>query len=361
MSTTLFTGSYCAEDVYFLLQPMDVQDTPIHIKEALIQSGGKHYSELLSHEKLPSAEYLTLFHQAMALNKHRVAQDVVCLAEQIVATRKQGITVVSLARAGTPIGVLLKQLLKRRYNMEVPHYSVSILRDVGLDTNALRYILQHHAAESLVFVDGWTGKGVIAQQLADSLLAFAASDGIAIAAELYVLTDLSGTAAVAAGYDDYLIPSCILNATVSGLISRTVYNKDPAQADDFHGCVYYAHYKAHDYSRYFIDTVLAAIDSPVGDAPSYNAVTKPTIQHAIAKDFLLEIARCYAVSHPHYIKPGIGEATRVLLRRKARLLLLRELTNASTQHLRWLANSKAIPIAIRSDLPYQAAALIEEV
>jgi hypothetical protein len=41
---------------------------------------------------------------------------------------------------------------------------------------------------------------------------------------LYVLVDLAGVAAVAASAEDYLIPSSILNATLSGLISRSVLN-----------------------------------------------------------------------------------------------------------------------------------------
>ena len=121
-------------------------------------------------------------------------------------------------------------------------------------------ILQNHAPESLVFVDGWTGKGVIARQLATSLQAFAVSDGVHIPAELYVLTDLSGWAAVAASSEDYLIPSCILNATISGLVSRSVYDKHTASPTDFHGCLYYEQFAQHDLSSYFIDAILARVD-----------------------------------------------------------------------------------------------------
>jgi hypothetical protein len=328
----------------------------------LIQSGTRHYSELLTHESLPPPEYLHLFHQAMALNQQRMAQDLLRLAKQIVATRPQGITLVSLARAGTPIGVLLKHILERYYTIEAPHYSISILRDVGLDENALRYLVQNHHPGSLVFVDGWTGKGVIARQLAESLRVFAADTGIFVPAELYVLTDLSGSATVAASADDYLIPSCILNATVSGLISRTVVDKNNLTATDFHGCVYYQGYEQQDLSRYFINTLLTTINKLSTDpVKPYDNVLGRQSRHAISEAFLKQIAQCYGVSHHHYIKPGIGEATRVLLRRKARLLLLRESDNDATQHLRWLAQTKSIPIDVRSDLPYQAAALIQEV
>lgn len=354
-----FTGSYAADDVQFLLKPSDITDTPIHQKEALIQSGKKHYSQLLSRESLPSDDYLALFHDAVAMNKQRVAEQVLILARKIVATRINGITLVSLARAGTPIGVLLKRVLKQYFHQDVTHYSISIMRDVGIDTNALRFILQQHTPESLVFVDGWTGKGIIAEQLARSLNDFEITDGINIPAELYVLTDLSGSAAVAASCEDYLIPSSILNATVSGLVSRSVYDPETAKTGDFHGCVYYQHFAEQDLSNYFIETILDAVANveQIDDSPIINQQQLKSVSHTLLQWLMTN----YEISHVNYVKPGIGEATRVLLRREARCLLLRDLNAKATEHLRWLAESKSIPISIVADLPYQAVALIKEI
>lgn len=362
--TPAFSGSYTPDDVQFLLKPVTMQDTPVHIKEALIQSGQKHYSEMLTHESLPPADYLDLFYQAMALNQERMAEHLLVLAERIVATRPHGITLVSLARAGTPVGVLLKHVLSRYFNTEAGHYSVSILRDLGLDQNALRFILQQHAPESLVFVDGWTGKGVIARQLADSLRDFAASDGVVIPAELYVLADLSGFAAVAASSEDYLIPSCVLNATISGLVSRTIYGKQAVGSTDFHGCLYYRQFEAHDLSNYFIRAMLSCVERirpESGGRKLETGLHNPQQLQEISQRFLQWVAERYGTSHHNYIKPGIGEATRVLLRREARLLLLQDSDSEATRHLRWLAESKSIPVAVYNDLPYRAAALIREI
>ncbi|MFZ2169676.1 MAG: cysteine protease StiP domain-containing protein [Methylococcaceae bacterium] len=359
-----FTGSYSSDDVQFLLKPLTMPDTPVHIKEALIQSGKKHYSQMLTHESLPPDDYLPLFYQAMALNQDRVAEHVLLLAKGILARRPNGITLVSLARAGTPMGVLLKHVLKRFFNTQVEHYSISILRDVGIDQNALRFILRYHAPESLVFVDGWTGKGVIARQLASSLQAFAISDGIRIPAELYVLTDLSGCATFAATAEDYLIPSSILNATVSGLVSRSVYVSNDAGLDDFHGCHYYPQFEQHDLSSYFIDAILDRIKCIWQDLnPQPQNPVELDLQQlkTISRQFLQWIGEYYGITHHNYIKPGIGEATRVLLRREAQLLLLQDLDSETTRHLRWLAEFKSVPIAVFTDLPYRAVALIKEI
>jgi hypothetical protein len=358
-----FTGSYSAADVEFLLTPIEMEDTPVAVKEAMIQSGRRHYSEMLTHESLPSEAYLQLFHDALALNGRRMAEHLLALAKRIDQLRREHITLISLARAGTPVGVLLKHVLQRHFDRKAAHYSISILRDKGIDQNALRYILQRHSPESLVFVDGWTGKGVIAQQLAASLDDFAFSDGIRIPADLFVLTDLSGTAAVAASNEDYLIPSCVLNATVSGLVSRSIWRQSIAGAAAFHCCLYYKEFEAYDLSRFFIDAMLKQAD----EAYREYGIAAPEMQFdrkalkAASLEFLQTVAQQYDLSHYNYIKPGIGEATRVLLRREAGRLLLRNAASEATRHLLWLAESKSIPIEVRKDLPYCAAALIKEI
>jgi hypothetical protein len=357
-----FTGSYTAEDVEFLLTPIEIEDTSVAVKETLIQSGQKHYSEMLTHESLPSDTYLQLFHDALALNGRRMAEHVWLLAERIDAQRQDAIALVSLARAGTPVGVLLKHVLKRHFNREAAHYSISILRDRGIDQHALRHILRRHAKESLVFVDGWTGKGVIARQLAASLGDFAATDGVKIPADLFVLADLSGSAAVAASNEDYLIPSCVLNSTVSGLISRSIWRQDLDAASAFHGCLYYSEFEPQDLSHFFIDALLGDVEAVrLSGFGAPEARSDPGFLQSQSLDFLQAIAHHYQLSHYNYIKPGIGEATRVLLRREAGRLLLRNRDSEATRHLLWLAESKSIPVEVRKDLPYRAAALIKEV
>jgi Phosphoribosyl transferase (PRTase) len=263
MASSYFSGSYPESDVRFLLHPIPVENTPIHLKEALIQSGRKHYSELLTHELLPSIEYLNLFQQALTDNRGLMALHTLKLAKKILATRPNGVTLVSLARAGTPIGVLLKRVLKHYFAVDPLHYSISIIRDIGIDENALLHILEHHAPESLVFVDGWTGKGVIANQLITSLKDVEDRYHIKIKPELYVLSDLCGSAAVSASSEDYLIPSSILNATVSGLVSRSVIDKTQLSKTDFHGCYFYKDYNASDFSSTFVDVIMDSVDEIV--------------------------------------------------------------------------------------------------
>jgi hypothetical protein len=350
-----FTGSYRAGDVEFLLTPLPLQDfTNIPEKERLIQSGQRHYSEMLSPESLPSPRYLDVFRTACAINGERMARDCLHLAHLITARRPGNITIVSLARAGTPVGVVVNRLLNDVLQRPSAHYSVSIIRDRGIDKTALKHILARHAAESLVFVDGWTGKGVIARELASTIADYNRAHGTAIDDGLYVLSDLAGVAACAASCDDYLIPSSILNATVSGLVSRSILN-DAIGPDDFHGCVYYEQFMPHDQSQAFADD-LAAQASTLTLATA--APIDKAAAAAISRQYIADALLAHGISDVNLVKPGIGEATRVLLRRTPRLLLVRDADAPEVAHLILLAKEKGVPVQIDASLPYFAVSLI---
>ena len=70
-----------------------------------------------------------------------------------------------MARAGTPAGILVKHYIKQKYRLDIPHYSISIIRGRGIDKNAMKYLLQRYQPGQLLFVDGWIGKGAISDEL----------------------------------------------------------------------------------------------------------------------------------------------------------------------------------------------------
>ncbi|HEX8554584.1 MAG TPA: cysteine protease StiP domain-containing protein, partial [Sphingomonas sp.] len=159
---TGFSGSYAADDVTFLLKRVALDPTDVPTKERAIQSGARHYSEMIAPESVPDEAYLSLYDAALARNGPRLAQDIASLAAHL-ADRAQGkeVVIASLARAGTPIGVLLRRWLTAN-GVDATHYSISIIRDRGIDPQALAHIARRHDPANLVFVDGWTGKGAIA-------------------------------------------------------------------------------------------------------------------------------------------------------------------------------------------------------
>ncbi|NMM26299.1 MAG: cysteine protease StiP family protein [Glaciimonas sp.] len=360
LNTTHFCGSYRPDDVEFLLKRLTQQPfIEIAHKEQLIQSGTRHYSEMLSPEALPSARYLQVFQDAFVANRQQMARDCLLLAALIAAQRSSAITLVSLVRAGTPVGVILKHVLHQVMGRQVAHYSVSIIRDRGIDQVALQHILdQGHAPQSIVFIDGWTGKGVISRVLAQAVDDFNQRNDVAIDSGLYVLSDLAGTAACAASSADYLIPSSILNATVSGLVSRSVLNESIGPGD-FHGCVYYDAFEPHDQSRAFADGLIAdgvALAQRDG-IPKATPIDRAQAA-TISAEFLHATMAQYGIDDVNLVKPGIGEATRVLLRRVPRLLILRDPDAPDVAHLKVLATEKSVRLIVDADLPYQAVSLI---
>ncbi len=139
-------GSYEPEDVTFLLK--DLGEVAIERgteeREELIQSG-THYAEMLPVEYQPPPEYVALFEAALERSARRLAVAIGVVAELIRAAKPDPV-LVSLARAGTPIGVLLRRWLSWRHGMDVPHYSVSIVRGRGIDQVAMQWLMRRHDA-----------------------------------------------------------------------------------------------------------------------------------------------------------------------------------------------------------------------
>ncbi len=174
-----------------------------------------------------------------------------------------------------------------------------------------------------------------------------------------MVSDIGGAAEVAATYDDYAIPSGILNATVSGLTSRSILNASIGP-DDFHGCVFYDDFAPHDRSNWFLDQV-ARYFTQVEPEPIRLPSREQWLRRRAMNGFLNRLYLRYQVADRNFIKPGVAEATRVLLRRLPYLLLLRDPDAPDVGHLRALAAGKRVPVLIETDMPIQAAALIKGV
>lgn len=343
--------SYTMEDVVLLLKDVSDQIEPEDTltREKKIQNG-VHYSEMLPLEYQPSPEYLALYHEALTLNGAKTAQAVRIVAEQIAKEKSGDIVLVSLARAGLPIGILIKHYLQRYHKRQVYHYGISIIRDRGIDHQAMHYILQHHQPEEIQFVDGWTGKGAILRQLQQALMAYpAVSPRLAVLADPAQMTDLCGT------YEDFLIPSACLNATVSGLISRTVLNERLIGGQDFHGAVYYAHLQDQDLSYHFIETVENYFDALITQPPDC-----PIRRQQTGMAEVKHLADMFAIDDINLIKPGIGETTRVLLRRMPwKILVSPKADKRQLAHIYRLAAEKNVMVEYYDLQVYNACGLIK--
>lgn len=357
---TPLKGSYPTEDCLFLLKPIEPRYHSIENKEMLIQTGQLHYSEMIHREKPPTEAYTALFLELTARYKQRLAAEVVILAKKIAQLRAENITIVSLARAGTPVGVLLQRALRNLLHRQSTHFSISIIRDRGIDEVALDYILQEHTPESIVFVDGWTAKGTITHELKTSIQAYNHAKGVGISSDLFVISDIGGYADIQATRDDYAIPSALMNSTVSGLISRSILNQQ-IQAGDFHGCVEYSHLSSYDRSNWFVDEITEEMKKISLEVAVAGIQESKDMRRNIVREFLLYIQETYHISDMNRIKPGIAEATRTLLRRVPDVLIVRDRKDCNVRHLIHLATEKNICVKEYGKMPFGACSLIKDV
>ncbi|MEU3788684.1 phosphoribosyltransferase [Streptomyces fructofermentans] len=356
-------SSYAADEVGWLLQ--DLSDTrleaPTEEREEAIQSGGAHYAESLPVEYQPSDAYQELFHSALGASAARIAQAVGAVTELVLAERSPRPVLVSLARAGTPVGVLMRRWARHRHGLDLPHYAVSIVRGRGIDANALRWLAAHHDPADVVFVDGWTGKGAITRELAEAVREFEASDGITgFDPEIAVLADPGSCVRTYGTREDFLIPSACLNSTVSGLISRTVLRADLVGEHDYHGAKFYRELAGSDVSADFLDVVADrfgevddAVDTQLKELLS--ADRSPTWEGWAAVE---RISEEYEIHDVNLVKPGVGETTRVLLRRVPWKILARAGAGADLDHVRLLAEQRGVPVEEVAELPYTCVGLI---
>ena len=278
-------------------------------------------------------------------------------------------TLGAIARAGLPIGVGLTRIIRDFIGRQATHYGISVIRDRGVDLNALAYIVGRHSPESVVFVDGWTGKGVIARELAKSVQAASLESENLVARldpALAVLSDLAGLSGLASGTDDYLIPTSLLNSVVSGLVSRTVLAEGLIGPDDFHGCLYHGHLAPWDLSREVADRVageaLSVLKAAPGSLkPRFASSDQRSRGRKASGDFMEAAKKEFGVSDENLIKPGLGEATRVLLRRAPRVVMVRDPSDPDVEHVSILAKDRGVDVLTVPDLFYRAAAVIRVV
>lgn len=345
-------SSYSNDEVQILLKDITglVEPLPASIREKFIQSG-MHYCEMLPVEYKPSKQYMNAYKNALKVYSKSTARAIGILSEKIYKIKGRSTVIVSLARAGIPAGILIKRYLKNKYGADIKHYAISIIRGRGIDKNAIKYILCNHDANSIQFIDGWIGKGAILGELHDAMIEFPN-----ISCELGVISDPANITKLCGTYDDILIPSACLNATVTGLISRTFLREDIIGIDDFHGAAFYSDLLDEDMSIEFLNAIESNFEYDyMGDNDIISSIS--------GIETVNRIAEYYRVKDINFIKPGIGETTRVLLRRVPWKIIINEkyVDSVELNHIYQLADEKNVSVDI-SCVPlgnYKACGIIK--
>ncbi|AYE33943.1 cysteine protease StiP domain-containing protein [Clostridium septicum] len=346
------------DDCIFLLKDLssDIKEITIEEKESLIRAG-VNYSEMISKESVPSEEIKNIFLNILDRDKEKIAYYVAKLSELIYEEKGDNLVIVSLARAGTPYGVLIKKYLKYKYKVDIPHYSISIIRGKGIDANALKFILKEHPQGKIQFVDGWTGKGSITKELNKSVGIFNKKNNFNVDDSLAVISDPAKLCKVCGTREDFGIATCCLNSTVSGLISRTIHNANYIGKDDFHGAKYLEYLKIEDYSQKFIDIIKNEFEKISIDKKD---LIREEVDTSYSVRITKDIQDMFKINNVNNIKLSVGESARVLLRRDPQVVLVRDINNKNIEHIVQLAKEKNVKIIEYSKSHYNCIAIIKE-
>ena len=331
-----------------------------------------HFSHSPKIESAPDEQTLQTYRWAMSIYAKQLSQGISRLAHTLISTaeteRKERIILISLARAGVPIGALLQGTLQR-LKINSQHYVISLVLDRGLDTRALLYLREHEPNSTVFFVDGWTGKGAVSDELEQSLQTFQrafnleSSEPLGRPPRLVVLSDLAGRAWCAINGEDDLIPSSLLGAPICGLLGRPQLVLSNHPLWDRHMCPHWRHLCVWDQSRAHLKGLLPLV---------YRSLTQSSTEHSspicwgederMAQQRRIQKLIHRVSSHPLYqrlgqIKPGIAEASRAVWRRAPAHVWIRDPHDPRCAPLMYWIAQKHIVWTHTSSLELGAVAL----
>jgi hypothetical protein len=221
--------------------------------------------------------------------------------------------------------------------------------------------MQQHPDCVIQFVDGWTGKGAITTELIAACAKFNQKYSALLEPDLAVLADPGYCVSLYGTREDFCIPSACLNSTVAGLISRTVHRSDLIGELDFHGARFYEEWLDQDVSQLFIEEIVANfpdIDS-VEVARSQEMLGTEQMPTWAGLQKIKELQVIFQIPDINMIKPGVGETTRVLLRRIPWKILVDSKDNPNLAHILLLAKDRGVEVEEFKEMYYSCCGLIK--
>ena len=354
----MIVSSFPKEEGIFLLKNLTGQIKLLDFKEKIeyLESGGKSYN-IICRENNRTKEELEYIRKLINTQAPLVAQKTAIMSEKIFVHKKRRPVLVSLARGGIPYGVLCRRYLKKYHQYEAPHYVVSLVRGVGLDENAIQFILRRHEDKDIIFIDGWTGSGYLNGQLKQYVNILNHKYGTHIVPDVAVVADLAEVCSISGTTEDIFLPSACLNAEVSGLISNICINEKYTGTKDFHGCVFMNDMKTSDLSMYYVNAISAAFQRV--ESSCIKTLRKGSGNTcSIYNSSRIKLLEQLELSNDTIIRLGIGESFRALFRQPLACIVVNNENDPDVKYLLESAVEKNIEV-IHADLgKYKGAAVL---
>jgi PELOTA RNA binding domain/Phosphoribosyl transferase (PRTase) len=157
------------------------------------------------------------------------------------------------------------------------------------------------------------------------------------------------------------VPNACLNATVAGLVSRTVVTPELVGPDDFHGAKYYPDMGDHDLFVRFLDRVSREFPAERHqvEAHHYQRYDSGRGPSFIGECHAQSLAAEYGLNDINLVKAGVSETVRTLLHRITQRVIIRPDAGCDVEDVRRLAARRSVPVVERSDPHYACVGLMQ--
>jgi hypothetical protein len=147
---------------------------------------------------------------------------------------------------------------------------------------------------------------------------------------------------------------------VSGLVSRTVLNPALLRPGQFHGAKFYGDLASVDVSERFLDVITERFPDVAATVAHDWPIAQAADRTPTWSGWRDVEALCaeYEIGDVNLVKPGVGETTRVLLRRVPWVVLARTGAGSELDHVRLLAERRGVPVREVDGLTFSCVGLI---
>lgn len=345
----MINSTFKKEDAEVLLKDVKNEVEIVDISKPQNINSNLHYCDFIPVEKPMDPAYEVIFNKMLKLTEEQTAFYVGKLTK-MVCEKYSDVVFVSLLRAGTVIGVLMKRYAMKVLNKDIKHYSVGLSRGKGIDFNALKYIIRDNPHKTIIFIDGWVGKGTTKMELDRTCNLFNKKYGTHVEPIIAVLSDLKNISDFCATSKDILLPNSLINAQGCGLISRITQNEQIIRENEYNGAIIFDDLKEEDKTYILIDSISKYFGKTEDKSP---LIDEP--KSSIVLDSIIDK---YKIQNINGIKAGINETIRILLKRNVSFVLVKNINNLKLEPIKYLCDIKKIEIREDGTLPCESMAII---
>ena len=131
--------------------------------------------------------------------------------------------------------------------------------------------------------------------------------------------------------------------------------------DDFHGAKFYREWLPLDVSNLFVNQVVSNYFALIDEAREIanDMLVHPEPVSWKGMQDIKAIQTYYGIEDVNLVKPGVGETTRVLLRRVPWKILVDRIDNPNLAHILMLAGDRDVPVEVFPGLTYSCCGIIK--